>query len=345
MNKKRFILKSFLVGLVAYLVFLLPIPYYIERPGSAVVINDKVEVSGQTDKSGSPFMLTTVEMFKATPFSSLFQILPYYSIVSESELLGDYDDYGQYRELQNYYMDYSIDTAKAAAFNAADLPYDINYEGVYVMSVTQESDFYGKLKMGDSITHINGEAFENTDEFIDYVSNQSVGDNVTLTVVRNDTVEKISGELIRVKETGKPGIGITLATQSSVTTTPEVSIDAGRIGGPSAGLMFSLQIYRMLVEEELADDLIVAGTGTIAENGEVGRIGGIDKKIIAADEEGADIFFAPDDEIDDKVLEEYPELESNYKTALETAEDIETDMRIVPVKNIDDAINYLDELQ
>lgn len=344
MNKKRFILKAILSGLIVYLLFLFPIPYFIERPGSAVVINDKVLVDGETDETGSQYMLTTVEMFQATPFSSLFQFLPYHSIVSEDELLGEYDDYDEYRKLQNYYMNYSIDTAKSAAFNAADLTYNIDYEGVYVMSVSEDSDFYDRLEMGDSITQINDRTFKNTDEFIDYVSTQSVDDTVTLTISRGDKIEEISGDLTKIEETGKPGIGITLVTQSSVTTSPKVSIDAGSIGGPSAGLMFSLQIYRMLVED-FDTDLTVAGTGTIAENGDVGRIGGIDKKIVAADEEGAEIFFAPDDEIDEQILGQYPDLKCNYETALETAEDIDTDMEIVPVKNIDDALLYLNQLK
>ncbi|SFB86711.1 PDZ domain-containing protein [Alkalibacterium subtropicum] len=343
MNKKSLVLKTLLLGLAVYLLFFLPVPYFIERPGSAVVINDKVEVNGQTDDSESEYMLTTIEVFRATPFSALFQFLPYHSVVSEADLLGSYENYDDYRMLQQYYMDYSIDTAKAAAFNAADLPYEIEYEGVYVMSVSPESNFYGKLEMGDSISEINGESFENTDEFINKVSRQSVGDQMTLTVVSDGETSEVSGDLILIEETGNPGIGITLVTQSSVTTSPEVSIDAGNIGGPSAGLMFSLQVYKMLVED-FDSDLVVAGTGTIAENGDVGRIGGVDKKVVAAHEEGAEIFFAPEDEIDSQILEDFPDLQSNYETALEAAEDINTDMQIVPVDHISDAIDYLNNI-
>ncbi|MFO8070191.1 MAG: SepM family pheromone-processing serine protease [Alkalibacterium sp.] len=340
MNKKSLVIKTVIMVLTVYLLFFLQIPYYVERPGSAVVINDRVEVDGQTDQSDSQYMLTTVEIFKATPFSSLFQFLPYHSGVSEIDLLGNYEDYSAYRNLQRYYMDYSIDTAKAAAFNEAALPYDINYEGVYVMSVSQKSNFFKDLKMGDSIAKIDEKSFDNTDEFIDYIANQSVGDTVTLSVERDGKSVDISGDLVLIEETGNPGIGITLVTQSSVTTSPEVVIDAGNIGGPSAGLMFSLQVYKLLVED-FDSSLEVAGTGTIAENGEIGRIGGIDKKVVAADREGASVFFAPDDTISSEALEENPDLKSNYETASETAEAINSDMQIVPVQHIKDAIDYL----
>lgn len=343
-KNKKIILKTVAIALVAYVLFFLPIPYYVERPGSAVVINDRVEVDGRSDESSSNYMLTTVEIFKATPFSSFLQFLPYHSGVSEKDLLGTFEDYTSYRTLQKYYMDYSIHTAKAAAFKEANLPYDIEYEGVYVMSVSEESTFFDKLKMGDSITKIDGERFTNTDEFIDVISSRSVKDTVTLTVDRDGETFEVSGELILIEETGNPGIGITLVTQSSVTTSPEVTIDAGNIGGPSAGLMFSLQVYKMLVEDfDLTLD--IAGTGTITENGEVGRIGGIDKKIVAADREGAAVFFAPDDDYDDQILEENPEYKSNFEVAVETAEAIDSDMEIVPVKHINDAIEYLNSLE
>ncbi|OJF92944.1 SepM family pheromone-processing serine protease [Alkalibacterium sp. 20] len=340
MNEKRFALKILIIGLIVYLLFFLQIPYYVERPGSAVVINDRVEVDGQMDESDSQYMLTTVEIFKATPFSSFFQFLPYHSGVSEIDLLGNYEDYSAYRTLQRYYMDYSIHTAKAAAFNEADFPYDINYEGVYVMSVSEESNFFEDLTMGDSISKIDEKSFDNTDEFIDYIASKSIGDTVTLSLERDEESLDVSGELILIEETGNPGIGITLVTQSSVTTSPEVTIDAGNIGGPSAGLMFSLQVYKMLMED-FDSTLEVAGTGTIAENGEVGRIGGIDKKVVAADREGASVFFAPDDVISSQALEENPDLKSNYEIATETAEAINSDMQIVPVQHIKDAIDYL----
>ncbi len=75
-----------------------------------------------------------------------------------------------------------------------------------------------------------------------------------------------------------------------------VSVDiADNIGGPSAGLMMSLAIYDTLTPGSLTDGFDVAGTGTITPAGEVGPIGGIQQKIAAARDAGADLFLVPAD--------------------------------------------------
>lgn len=329
---------------MAFVFFLQPIPYYVERPGSAVEINQMVSVDGQMDYNEGSYMLTTVEMIHATPFTSFFQFLPYHTGVSEKDLLGTIDDYDSYRNLQQYFMDHSINTAKAAAFNEAGMAYELEFYGVYVMSVLEESDFYDMLQIGDSITQVNGESFLSTEEFMDSISGKLVGDTVTLTVNRDGKTFETSGELVELEETSQPGIGISLVTHSTVETDPAVSIHSGQIGGPSAGFMFALQIYTLLTDDNIRGDLAIAGTGTISEDGTVGRIGGVDKKVVAADNKGASLFFVPDDEVDPLVLEQFPDWESNYEVALETAEAIDTNMEIVPIKHLSDAIIYLNEL-
>lgn len=109
--------------------------------------------------------------------------------------------------------------------------------------------------------------------------------------------------------------------------------------------MFSLEIYNQLTKNDLTKGHSIAGTGTIDPDGTVGRIGGIDKKVVAADNEGAEIFFAPDDEITPEMKKAYPNIQSNYKEAVKAAKDIGTKMKIVPVKTFDDALNYLKALK
>lgn len=340
-NKK--ILKWIIYVLLLYLFFFIPIPYYIERPGNAVDLNPLIEVDGSSRDIEGRFMLTTVEMFKATPFTYFYQFLPYHTIVREDQLLGQFEDYDEYRVLQRYFMNNSIDMAKAAAFNEAKLPYDIDYLGVYVMSVSEESLFREELNLGDSIVEINNHPFLNTEEFIELVSEKEIGERISLIIERDDERSEVEGELILLESTGHPGIGISLVTRTQVDTDPGVSINAGNIGGPSAGLMFALEVYSQINELRLGSTQI-AGTGTINEAGEVGRIGGVDKKVVAADREGADVFFVPDDPIDEDLIDLFPDFISNYQTAMETAEAIDTDMEIIPVEHISDAIDYLNQI-
>ncbi|MDY0396286.1 S16 family serine protease [Virgibacillus halophilus] len=69
-----------------------------------------------------------------------------------------------------------------------------------------------------------------------------------------------------------------MVTDRSVSVKPKVHFKSGDIGGPSAGLMFSLKIYDELTKEDLTNGLQIAGTGEIDYDGNVMRIGGIDKK-------------------------------------------------------------------
>ena len=88
---------------------------------------------------------------------------------------------------------------------------------------------------------------------------------------------------------------------------PKVTVHSDEIGGPSAGFMFSLEIYNQLTKEDLTKGYKIAGTGTISTDGTVGKIGGIEQKVVAADKAGAEIFFAPN---------ENGEKNSNYQNAI-----------------------------
>ncbi len=91
---------------------------------------------------------------------------------------------------------------------------------------------------------------------------------------------------------GEPRIGIEMLPSYRFPFDVEVGIDES-IGGPSAGLMFSLGIYDTLTPGSLTDGAIVAGTGTLDPDGNVGPIGGIQQKIAAARDTGAELFMVP----------------------------------------------------
>ncbi|WP_213000057.1 YlbL family protein [Winogradskya consettensis] len=88
----------------------------------------------------------------------------------------------------------------------------------------------------------------------------------------------------------------------------EVAIDLDKIGGPSAGLMFTLGIIDKATPEDLTGGKIIAGTGTIDDAGTVGKIGGIPQKLVGAKHDGAQIFLVPEGNCDEALKNAVPGL-------------------------------------
>ncbi|MGY0401147.1 SepM family pheromone-processing serine protease [Carnobacterium jeotgali] len=342
-KKKRKDLFILLI-VVILLGILVPIPYYIEGPGSTVQLNELVKVNNKTDQEAGHFMLTTVAIRRATPLTYFMRYLPFHEGLTKEELYGTGTSDAEYTNLQHYYMTSSINSAIELAYDAAEESYQLSYNGVYIMSILEGSDFDDKLEVGDTILSLDGQTFASSAEFIDYVQQQSIDQKIEVVYERDGKKHTTSGKLMEMPETKKAGLGISLVDNTSIETDIPVAIDAGEIGGPSAGFMFALQIYTQLTGEDLRDGHEIAGTGTIAPDGTIGRIGGIDKKVVAASKEGASIFFAPDDTIDPVIQANYPDMTSNYQEALKAAKKIDTKMKIVPVKTFQDAIDYLEGL-
>jgi PDZ domain-containing protein len=106
-----------------------------------------------------------------------------------------------------------------------------------------------------------------------------------------------------------------------------IEIRAGDVGGPSAGMMHTIAIVDSLTEGELTHGRVIAGTGTIDLDGNVGSIGGIRQKVVAAEAAGAEYILVP---------------EANYESALTAERD---DIEIVPVATLDQAISFLESLE
>jgi len=121
----------------------------------------------------------------------------------------------------------------------------------------------------------------------------------------------------------RPLIGVTVETDGFTADLPfPVTIDAGPVLGPSAGLMFALGIYDALTPGPLGRGVKIAGTGTVDPQGRVGPVDGVAQKVIGAEKAGAALFFAPAD---------------NAAEARRAASSI----RVVPVATFDDALDTL----
>lgn len=165
-------------------------------------------------------------------------------------------------------------------------------EQVYVGSIAEGSPAAGKLRAGDRMLQINGTATPTLTSVHGVMDKVTAGQPVRVTISRDGKQSTVSVGTTR-GEDGRALMGIVLAPRYTFPYT--VKVNAGDVGGPSAGLMFSLAIYDKLTPGALTGGENFAGTGTIDVDGSVGPIGGIQQKMVGARDTGVDHFLAPAD--------------------------------------------------
>lgn len=346
-NKGTFIKKSGLfaglVGVLLVVGILLPLPYYIEMPGTTENVGEMVKVADSGLREKGSLNLTTVSMMQATGAGLIYAaVTDFTDVYSKKDMMGDQSD-SDYNRMNTFYMESAQNAAIYEAFKLANKPFTLDYQGVYVLEVMSKSTFKNVLHIADTVTGVNDKKFKSSEELMTYIKSLKIGDKISVQYT-NELGQKKSadGKTIKIAD-GKAGIGISLVNHTSIKSTPSVKIDAGAIGGPSAGMMFTLEVYAQLMNQDLTKGREIAGTGTIEADGKVGRIGGIDKKVATANKNGAEIFFAPDDEITPEMKQYDKHTKTNYQEALAAAKKLKTKMKIVPVKTVQDAIDYLDK--
>jgi Lon-like protease len=340
-KKKGFFSQSKIVILLliafAFISFY-PLPYYITSPGDARVLDPIIKVDGGDEDKGV-FMLTTVSVGKANiPQYIWAKMSDYKEIIPAEQIRGEDETDEEYNQRQLQMMEDSQHAATVVAYQTAGKKVDIEYHGVYVTGIISGMPAEKKLKVADKIVAVDGKSVMSTKELLDVLAPKKAGDTVGLTFYRGDekknatlSVDKFPKKYLQ-QGGPKAGLGITSpVTDVSIKTDPKIKIETSQIGGPSAGLMFTLEIMDQLLDKDLTHGKKIAGTGTMDLDKKVGPIGGIQQKIVAADEAGAEIFFAPVEA-------------NNYKDAVKAQKDIGSKMKIVPVKTLDDALDYLEKL-
>lgn len=312
---------------------------YISRPGDAYELSPLVEVEGRDEDDAGTLSLMTVTMFNATPALYIMaQFQEGYKVLDPEQVRSPHESDEEYNVRQLKLMSDSQVNALQVAFEEAGKPYEVSSNGVFILNVLEDGAAAGLLSPGDRLLEIDGQAYDSMEDFLDYLGTKKVGDEVELVIKRDErTINQTVTLAPLPTEPERAGIGISFVEDKEIETTPDVSIDSDTIGGPSAGLMFTLEILNQLLDEDITHGYDIAGTGTMESDGTVGPIGGIDQKVMAADRAGIDVFFAPDNEGESGAP-------SNFDVAMETAEEIGTEMDIVPVTDIDAALDYLSEL-
>ena len=162
-------------------------------------------------------------------------------------------------------------------------------EVVTINDLTKDSSARGVLRSGDVLVSIDGTAVTTPDAVRAAIRAHTPGESAVFTV-RRDGKEQV----LNVKTADSQGrtvVGVFL--RAAFDFPVKVSIKAGNVGGPSAGMMFSLAVYDKLTPGALTGGVNIAGTGTIDSAGTVGPIGGIQQKLVGAKRGGATWFLAP----------------------------------------------------
>jgi PDZ domain-containing protein len=349
----RIVVSVFIAIVLVYTIYFMPLPLFIFSAGTAEVIHPMVQAKPTGNEDQGVFMLTTVRVSDATVFSYLLSFIhPYDELHMKTELLRKDESEQEYSQRQEVNMLSSQSSALQAAYHKLGIPYKISNDGVIVVQVYKGYPAYNVLQAGDYIVKVDDTPILLSEDLQKLLQSKKAGDTVTIAYKRKQITRTAQLQLAVLPADGgapaadkaapRAGLGIVPATVQSIKTDDEskqVAIQAGEIGGPSAGLMFSLEIANRLLPEDITKGYKIAGTGTIDEKGTVGVIGGIQHKVIAADKAGAEIFFAPKDYVS-AALGNVP----NYSDAVKRAEEIHTRMKVVPVGTMDDAMQYLSTL-
>ena len=225
---------------------------------------------------------------------SLFPFIRSGATVVPAQLIvppGSSDQQARRADLQEM----SISQRVAAAVALRRLGYHVlaKPDGVIVNAVEIGSHATGKLQPEDVVISVNGRATPTIASLEHALAKFRAGTTVTLGVERG--AQKLSFRIQTIKDPLDPKraiIGFNPTQAAAIHLPIRVQIDAGNVGGPSAGLAFALQVMEAL-GRNVDHGYRVAATGEMELDGTVGAIGGVKQKTYGAREARADVFLVP----------------------------------------------------
>jgi PDZ domain-containing protein len=315
------------VGVVALIALVFALNFYqmpvvalSPGPVEDVLVHLKVEGSRVYDSEGKLY-LTSVGIDDNVRFYEALLDMANRDVqlVPRATLYPEGQDTSEVDKENEALMDRSKETATVVALRA--LGHKIESSGVEVIEVVDGAPADGRLKPGDRILEADGRAVDSTEEVRAAIVRHEVGERVAFRVARDRATREVP---VRVDALdGQPRVGIVL--RDLFPDLPvKVSIETeNHIGGPSAGLMFTLSIIDKLTPEDLTDGRRIAGTGEIALDGAVLPVGGVAEKLIAVRRLGVTTFLIPADNCQD-VRGQVPD-----------------GLRLVKVAKLEDALRFL----
>jgi PDZ domain-containing protein len=312
----------------------IPVPYVMTSPGPVFntigEVNEieLISISGtETYPTEGELDMTTVSEYGGPQegldmFQAIWgwidpdrRVVPRESVYPE----GETEEENTARNVEAFSTSQSY--AIAAAMDYLDQPIK---EQVIVTSVGLDTPAQDKLRAGDEILTVDGVQMTTPEQVVEAVRSKPIGTDLNFSVMRGDTkldVVVTSGTRPDDPETEQnestiPYIGIGIDINYSAEF--EIKFGVTGVGGPSAGTLFAIGIIDKLTPGALTQGKIIAGTGTIDPDGNVGEIGGIRQKLIGARDAGAVLFLAPEGNCDE-VIGHIPD--GLTVAAIETLED------------------------
>jgi Lon-like protease len=302
-----------------------PTRLYITAPGAAIDTSRLIDVPGGQHHRGKLYMMVVTTQ-PANLFWYLYAKLDDRAVLeTPKQFLGNIEDYAKYMELTTQMMADSQLTAPAVALHQLGYGKGVTSNGVKVFDLTADSPSRGLLGKDDVIIALDGKPVTRQDDLRAILTATVPGTKVAVRFRRGAAEQAVTVTTYEnPSRKGSAALGVLIMDNLAYDVPIPVKIHAGSITGPSAGLMFTLQIIDQLTPGGIAGGMTVAGTGTMEPDGSVGEIGGVQQKVYAAETAGAVVFFSP---------------RGNYEDARKVA----TRVEVVPVEKVTDALQWLAE--
>jgi PDZ domain-containing protein len=309
--------------------YLAPSDDIILLPDRAHEVAPLVRVQGGHDPRG-PGVIYFVDVFerRASELESMFPWLHHGASLVPAKLLvppGVSDKEAHQADVRAMQVSQQI----AAAVALRHLGYNVvaKPSGVVVDEVETTSHAQGILQTADVITAVDGRPTPTITRLRGALQNVRPGGAVRLRLRRGGRMLSVRVTTIASPvERGRAIVGFTPDQAANIKLPLNVQIDAGNVGGPSAGLAFTLELLAELGHDPTRG-YKVAATGQIELNGTVTAIGGVKQKTYGVRDAGADVFLVPVDG-------------GNAATAKQYA----GSLRIIPVTSFAQALRALAKL-
>ncbi|MGH2688848.1 MAG: YlbL family protein [Actinomycetota bacterium] len=320
-----------LVGALVTGSFVVQLPLLTFHPGPTPDVSKVITVEGPTYPSAGSMHMTTIQARPATLVRALLGwINRDVAVVPREAVYSPGKSVEEIVEENATQMDQSGLFAAISAYRVLDLLGPA--EGALVVATVPGSPAAKALEPGDVIFRVDDQPVATHDELKAITSSQRVGDQLRVAFRRGGEEREAPVSLVRdpsAREGERKGPVMGVSVITSFKMPYEVKLDPQNIGGPSAGLMFSLSIVDRLNAEDLTHGYVIAGTGTIDADGNVGAVGGVAQKVEAAERIQAKYFLAP------KQADE----------AAQARAYVDTDMTVIEVGTLEDAVSALTKVE